>query len=98
MVLWGFPFLFLTVYTEPGPRRMEKLNQKIKQWHATWLEACQDKIFPCDPRWTKKTVNLEPGDVVWMIKDSKLSAKLKSGIVRKAYPDEEGVVRDMLVR
>ena len=43
-------------------------------------------------------VNLEPGDVVWMIKESKLETKLKWGIVSHVYPDSEGVVRDVLIR
>ena len=33
-----------------------------------------------------------------MVKDSKLATKLKWGIVRKVFPDEEGLVRDVLVR
>ena len=85
-------------YREPGPRRMEKLSQKIKQWHATWIEGCQERLFMCDPRWVKKTKNLVPGDIVWMIKDSKLTTTLKWGLVTKVYPDQEGVVRDVMLR
>ena len=45
-------------YTEQGPRRLEKIGQKIQQWHAAWVEGCQDRLFQCDPRWVKKTGNL----------------------------------------
>ena len=85
-------------YREPGPRRIEKLSQKIKQWHATWVEGCQERLFICDPRWAKKTRNLVPGDIVWLIKESKLSTTLKWGLVTHVYPDQEGVVRDVMLR
>ena len=85
-------------YREPGPRRIEKLSQKIKQWHATWVEGCQERLFICDPRWAKKTRNLVPGDIVWLIKESKMSTTLKWGLVTHVYPDQEGVVRDVMLR
>ena len=75
-----------------------QLKEKIYQWHSTWVEACQDRLFQRDYRWTAATPNLKVGDIIWLIQDSKLSQKLKWGLVRQVCPDEEGVVRDVIVR
>ena len=45
-----------------------------------------------------KVRNLQPGDVVWMITDSKLAKRMKWGIVRSVFPDHDGVVRDCIIR
>ena len=36
--------------------------------------------------------------MVWIISDSKLSKKMKWGIVRTVFPDHDGVVRDCIIR
>ena len=59
---------------------------------------CQDRLFHRDYRWVEKSRNLRVGDVVWMITDSKLSQRMKWGIVRTVHSDHDGVVRDCMVR
>jgi hypothetical protein len=83
---------------DTGPRRLAYIQDKIDQWHRVWLETCQDRLFKRDSRWVTKSKNLEPGDVVWMITDSKLKKSMKWAIVQTIYPDELGVLRDVLVR
>ena len=83
---------------DTGPRRLEKIENKITQWHQAWIEACQDRLFMRDYRWVRKSRNLMVGDVVWMIQESKLKRKLKWAIVQSVHPDHDGVVRDVIVR
>ena len=83
---------------DTGPRRLENIKSKIDQWHTAFIDACQDRLFVRDHRWVEKTRNLRVGDVVWMIQDTKLSKKLKWGLVRTVFPDHDGVVRDCMVR
>ena len=80
-----------TNFTKSGPQRLAKLEEKIKQWHTTWVECCQDKLFQRDTRWTKKSENLQVGDLVWQIQDSKLAKKLNWGLVKQTCPDFDGV-------
>ena len=77
---------------------MAHIQKKIEQWHLAWIEACQDRLFVRDARWVEKTRNLQVGDVVWMVEDSKLKKKLKWGIVKTIHPDHDGVVCDVIVR
>ena len=85
-------------YTETGPARLAKIENKVSQWHQAWVEACQDTLFRRDPRWVKKTRNIEVGDIVWLVQDSKLCRRLKWAIVKSVHPDHDGVVRDAIVR
>ena len=81
-----------------GPKRLEYLESRLAAWHETWIDACQDRLFKRDNRWVQRTRNLQIGDVVWMISDSKISKKMKWGIVRTVFPDHDGVVRDCIIR
>ena len=83
---------------DSGPRRLAKMRDKIEMWHSAFIDACQDRLFVRDCRWTDKKRNLLVGDVVWMIQESKLSKKMKWGIVKSVFPDHDGVVRDCMVR
>ena len=83
---------------DSGPRRLAKMRDKIEMWHSAFIDACQDRLFVRDHRWVDKKRNLVVGDVVWMIQESKLSKKMKWGIVRSVFPDHDGVVRDCMVR
>ena len=56
---------------------MEYLKSRLAAWHEIWIDACQDRLFQRDYRWLDKVRNLQPGDVVWMITDSKLAKKMK---------------------
>ena len=83
---------------DTGPRRLAYMEDKIAQWHSIWLDTCQDRLFKRDSRWVSTSKNLMPGDVVWLIQDSKLKKSLKWALVQQVYPDSMGVVRDALVR
>jgi hypothetical protein len=85
-------------YTETGPARLAKIENKVSQWHQAWVEACQDTCFRWDPRWVKKSKNIDVGDIVWLVQDSKLCRRLKWAIVKSVHPDHDGVVRDAVVR
>ena len=58
-------------YAESGPSRLAKIENKVTQRHQAWVEACQDKLFMRDYRWMKKRKNMEVGDIVCLIQDSK---------------------------
>ena len=81
-----------------GPKRLEYLESRLAAWHMTWIDACQDRLFKRDSRWVQKTKNLEVGDVVWILMDSKIQKRMKWGIVRTVFPDHDGVVRDCIIR
>ena len=83
-----------TSYMESGALRLEKLDEKVRQWHQAMLEATQDKLFQRDARWTQRSGNLVEGDIVWLIKESKIQRKLKWGLVVSVCKDEEGICRD----
>ena len=81
-----------------GPRRLDYIQAKIDHWHSTWVQACQDRLFTRDCKWVNKSRNLEPGDMLWLIQDSKLKKTLKWVIVQKVFPDQLGMLRDIVVR
>ena len=83
---------------DTGPRSLAYMEDKISQWHKIWFDTCQYRLFKRDSRWVSKSQNLVPGDVVWLIQDSKLKKSMKWAIVQQTYPDSMGVVRDALVR
>jgi hypothetical protein len=82
-------------YTETGPAILAKIENKVSQ---AWVEACQDTLFRRDPRWVKKSKNIEVGDIVWLVQDAKLCRRLKWGIVKSVHPDHDGVVLDAIVQ
>ena len=72
-------------YTETGPARLAKIENKVSQWHQAWVETCQDTLFRQDPRWAKKTRNIEVGDIVCLVQDSKLCRRLNWAIVKSVH-------------
>ena len=60
------------------------------------MAACQDKLPKRDIRWTTANKNIEQGEMVWSIEDSKLKRVLDGPIVEAAYPDVPGVVKDVM--
>ena len=87
-----------TNYCDTGPQRLAKIENKVAQWHSAFIQGCQDRLFCRDPRWTKKELNVQVGDAVWMIQESKISRSLKWGIVKRTFPDQDGVVREVTIR
>ena len=73
-------------------------NELLNKFHKNFLETLKQKMMRIR-RWRKLRTNIIPGDVV-MVLDHQRVRKGRFGlaIVENTYPDNEGIVRTVLVR
>ena len=61
-----------------------------------WIKIVAPALVT-DSKWHVGSRNLQPGDVVLVLNDSKVKAQYKLARVKETFPDDKGVVRKVLV-
>ena len=80
------------------PDKILTENNKIYQaWFENWLVSCVPNLV-VQPKWYKTEHHLKVGDVVLFTKDECNSPTYQYGIVSKAQPGKDGLIRKAIVR
>ena len=89
--LMAFPELEATGNPTPMQRwaHCQKMTQKFwRRWSTEYLQHLQRAV-----KWTKKTINYKPGDLVMMTDGNMFQAQWTMAKVIKVYPGQDGLVR-----
>ena len=63
-----------------------------RQWIKTVAPA-----YVTDSKWHSECRNLKPGDIVLVVKDSAMKGQYRLARVKQTFPDDKGVVRNVLI-
>ena len=79
-------------------KRHEFMGHKVAKFHEIYVHSSINSLFLMPAQWVKRRAGLEPGDLVFMIKESMMKKSYQWGMVKTVYPDSLGVVRTADIR
>ena len=72
-------------------KRLEFMGRKVAEFHEVYVRSSIDSLFLMPAHWVKRRADLEPGDLVFMIKESISNKSFQWGKVKAVYPDSLGL-------